>query len=123
MYSDSKDRGFFLNHFIWIISVVPRETTLSISDFTGEPVSIESETVRVVSHGTTEISEIKRLKVQSLRSKYLKNPKQIRPYLELKMTTTIGRVRIPLQVIRKLHCSMRRRCLAVLGANGRHTRY
>ena len=33
------------------------------------------------------------------------------------------RVRIPLQVIRKLICSIRRRCLAVLAANGGHTRY
>ena len=32
-------------------------------------------------------------------------------------------VRIPLQVIRKLICSMRRRCLAVSAANGVHTRY
>ena len=32
-------------------------------------------------------------------------------------------VRIPLLVIRKLICSMRRRCLAVLAANGGHTRY
>ena len=32
-------------------------------------------------------------------------------------------VRIPLQVIRKLSCSIRRRCLAVLAANGGHTRY
>ena len=32
-------------------------------------------------------------------------------------------VRIPLQVIRKLICSRRRRCLAVLAANGGHTRY
>ena len=31
--------------------------------------------------------------------------------------------RIPLQVIRKLICSMRRRCLAVLAVNGGHTRY
>ena len=31
--------------------------------------------------------------------------------------------RIPLQVIRKLICSIRRRCLAVLAANGGHTRY
>ena len=31
-------------------------------------------------------------------------------------------VRIPLQVIRKLSCSTRR-CLAVLAANGGHTRY
>ena len=32
-------------------------------------------------------------------------------------------VRIPLQVIRKLICSMRRRCLAVLAVNEGHTRY
>ena len=32
-------------------------------------------------------------------------------------------VRIPLKVIRKLICSMRRRCLAVLAVNGGHTRY
>ena len=31
-------------------------------------------------------------------------------------------VRIPLQVIRKLICSMRHRCLAVLAANSGHTR-
>ena len=32
-------------------------------------------------------------------------------------------VRIPLQVITKLICSMRHHCLVVLAANGRHTRY
>ena len=32
-------------------------------------------------------------------------------------------VRIPLQVIRKLICSMRHHCLAVLAANGGHTWY
>ena len=32
-------------------------------------------------------------------------------------------VKIPLQGIRKLICSMRRRCLAVLAANGGYTRY
>ena len=32
-------------------------------------------------------------------------------------------VRIPLQVIRKLICSMRHRCLAVFAANGGHARY
>ena len=32
-------------------------------------------------------------------------------------------VRIPLQAIRKLICSMRRRCLEVLAANGGHTMY
>ena len=32
-------------------------------------------------------------------------------------------VRIPLQVIRKLICSLRHRCLAVLAANAGHTRY
>ena len=32
-------------------------------------------------------------------------------------------VRIPLQVIRKLNCSIIHRCLAVLAGNGRHTRY
>ena len=32
-------------------------------------------------------------------------------------------VRIPLQVIRKLICSFTRHCLAVLAANGGHTRY
>ena len=32
-------------------------------------------------------------------------------------------VRLPLQVIRKLICRMRRCCLAVLAANGGHIRY
>ena len=48
----------FLNRVISVISVVLRETTLTISDSTDEPVSIESERVRVVSLYTTEMSEI-----------------------------------------------------------------
>ena len=49
-YPDAEVRFFFFfsNH---VISV--------ISDSTGEPVSMESEIVRVVSCSTTEISEIK----------------------------------------------------------------
>ena len=40
---------FFLNRVVSIISIVIKETTLSILDSTGEPVSMESEIVRVVS--------------------------------------------------------------------------
>ena len=40
------------------VSVVLRETTLTISVLTGEPVSKESEIVRGACHGTTEISAI-----------------------------------------------------------------
>ena len=47
------------------MSVVRRETTLFISDSTGEPVSIKSEIVRVVSPSTTEIPKIIRLKIRS----------------------------------------------------------
>ena len=43
------------------------------------------------------------------------------PYLERALRAEL--VRIPSQVIRKLICSMRRHCLAVLAANGGHTRY
>ena len=46
-YTDSQNRIF--NRVISVISVVLREITLTISDSTGEPVSIESEIVRVVS--------------------------------------------------------------------------
>ena len=56
---------------ISVISVILRETTLTISDWTGEPVSMESEIVRVVSLSTTEISEITRLKIRSSESGYL----------------------------------------------------
>ena len=42
---------------------------------------------------------------------------------DLKRALQAEWVRIPLQVIRKLICSMRRRCLAGLHANGGHTRY
>ena len=49
---------FFSIRFISVIFVVQRECTLSISVSTGEPVSVESKIVRVVSLGTTEIYEI-----------------------------------------------------------------
>ena len=42
---------------------------------------------------------------------------------DLKRTLQAEWLRIPLQAIRKLICSMRRRCLSVLAANGGHTRY
>ena len=41
-----------------VISFVLRESTLAILVSTGEPVSMESEIVRVVSLGAIEISEI-----------------------------------------------------------------
>ena len=62
----------FLNGVIWIISVVLRGNDLIILDSIGEPVSMESELVRVISLGTTEISEITRLKIRSLGSEYLR---------------------------------------------------
>ena len=61
MYSDPEDRIF--NRVISDISVVPRETTLTISDCieTGSP--RETEIVRVVSLSTTEIPETTRFKI------------------------------------------------------------
>ena len=47
-----------LHCVIWVITVYLRETTLTILVLTGEPVSLESEVVRVVSHRTMEILEI-----------------------------------------------------------------
>ena len=55
----------FLNRVIPVISVVLRETTLTISVSTVEPVSVESELIRGVSHSITEISELTRLKIKS----------------------------------------------------------
>ena len=57
--------SFFLNRAILVVSVVLREFTLTISVSNGEPVSIESEILRAVSLGTTVISEITRLEIQS----------------------------------------------------------
>ena len=62
----------FTNRVTSVISVLQRETTLINPDSTGEPVSMESKIVRVVSLSTTEISEITRLKIRSAGSKYLK---------------------------------------------------
>ena len=42
---------------------------------------------------------------------------------DLERALCVDWARIPLRVIRKLICSMRRRCLAVLACNGGHTRY
>ena len=69
-FLDPKNRCY---RIISVISVVLRETTLTISDLTSEPVSKESEIVRVVSLRTAEISEIIRLKIQSSGSEYLNN--------------------------------------------------
>ena len=44
-------------------------------------------------------------------------------YQRLERALQAELVTIPLQVIRKLICSMRHRCMAVLAANGGHTRY
>ena len=58
-YSDPEDI-FCLNRVSSVISFVLREVTLSILVSTGEPVSIKSERVRVVSLSATEIAEITR---------------------------------------------------------------
>ena len=71
-YPDLEDRFFFSNRVISVISVVLRETSPIILDSTGEPVSIESDIVRVVSLSTTEIPEITRLKSRSSGSGFLK---------------------------------------------------
>ena len=72
-YPDPEDRSFLLHHVISVsISIELRETTLTISVLTGEPVSMESEIVRVVSLITTEISETTPLKIQSSGTGYLK---------------------------------------------------
>ena len=60
-----------LNCVISVISIVLRETLLTISVSTGEPLSIEFGIVTVVSLNTTEISEITRMKIRSPRSGYL----------------------------------------------------
>ena len=52
-YPDSED--WFLKSVISVISVVLRETTLTISDSTGETVLMEYEKVRVVYLSTAEI--------------------------------------------------------------------
>ena len=57
-YADPKDFFFFFNYVISVICTVLRETTVTISLLTGEPVSKEFEIVKVVSLGTMEISEI-----------------------------------------------------------------
>ena len=61
-----------VNRVVSVISVVLRETTHTISVSTGEPLSMEYEIVRVVSLGTTDKSEITRLKIRFSGSGYLK---------------------------------------------------
>ena len=62
----------FVNLVISVIPVVLRKNTLTISDSTGEPVSMESEILRVIFFIKTEISERKRLKIRSSGSGYFK---------------------------------------------------
>ena len=52
------------------------ENTLTISVWIGWPVSMEAEIVRVVSLGTTELSEITRLKILFQGSDTLSRPKK-----------------------------------------------
>ena len=56
---------FFFNLVVLVISVVLWEITPTISDSTDEPVSKESEMLRVISRSTTKISNITKLKIQS----------------------------------------------------------
>ena len=59
---------FELDRVIMFFSIFYlRETTFTISVSTGEPVSVESEIVRVVSLSKTEISNITRLKKSDLQ--------------------------------------------------------
>ena len=69
-YSDPADR-LFLIRTISVIFVL-RDTTFTISDSTGGPLSLEYEIVRVASLSTTEISEITRLRIQFSWSEHLK---------------------------------------------------
>ena len=62
----------FLNRVISVISPLLEETTLIVSDSTGETASMEYKTVRVVSSSSTKISEITRSKTRSLGSGCLK---------------------------------------------------
>ena len=48
----------FFDIMLSLISIVLRETTLTISDLISEPISMESQTVRVVSLCPMEISKI-----------------------------------------------------------------
>ena len=82
-YHYPEDRVFFFfNRVISVMSVLLRKSTLSISVSTGEPLSMESEIVRVVSLSTIKISEITRLKIRSSWSGYLKteHTKYIEPF-------------------------------------------
>ena len=61
---------FFFCLFIPVVSIELRETTLTSSDSTGDPVSMKSEIVRVVSLSKTEVSEITRLTIRSSGYRY-----------------------------------------------------
>ena len=64
-----EDRIF--NHFIADISVVPRETALTISDSIGTGSPVENERVRAVSHSTTKNNDKTIKKKTSSGSGYL----------------------------------------------------
>ena len=64
-----KDKSCYL-----VFSVLPSETILTILDSTGEPLSMESEIVGVVSVSKTEVSEITRYKIPIIRVEF---PKKI----------------------------------------------
>ena len=53
----------------------------------------------------------------------VREPYDVNNIRDLERALQFEWVRIQVQVIRKLICSLRRRCLAALAANGVHTRY
>ena len=75
----------FFFRVISVISVVLRETTLTISDSTGETVAMESEIARAFQISTTEISQLTRLKIQSSGEEYLNEENFIQPNSVLKV--------------------------------------
>ena len=82
-YLYPEDRIF--NRVIWDISVVVRETTLTISDSTETVSPVKSQIVRVASLDTTEITEITRFKQPFFRVGYL----EYRPYMSMGESNTV----------------------------------
>ena len=81
-YPDLEDR--ICNRDTLNISVVLKETTLTISDSNVTVSPVQPEVVRVVSLGSTEITEITRVKNPIFRDPYLKD--EIPSYNDLEDT-------------------------------------
>ena len=113
----------FLYHICKNITLGFSNTIMPVHTLRGIPRTFYASITSMWPARSSDLSPIEHLwdhLGRQVRERQVRDDNNIR---DLERALQAEWVRVPLQVIRKLICSMRSRCLAVLAANGGHTRY